>query len=72
MGKNTFSIQVQATFYNYTYGDPNYHTPLDKMAAILAYDIFKRILDNENDRIPFQISLKFVPGDPIDNSPALV
>ena len=39
------------------------HLPLDKMAAILADD---------NDRIPFQISLKIVPRSPIDNKPALV
>ena len=42
------------------------------MAAILEDDIFKCIFVNENDRIPFQISLKFVPGGPIDNNPALV
>ena len=37
------------------------------MAAILADDIFKWIFLNENDRIPIQISLKFVPSSPIDN-----
>ena len=37
------------------------HLPLDKMAAILADDIFKWIFLNENGRIPIQISLKFVP-----------
>ena len=42
------------------------------MAAILADDIFKCIFVNENDRIPFQISLKFVPDSPIDNNAALV
>ena len=42
------------------------------MAANLADDIFKLIFLNENDRIPIQISLKFVPRDPIDNKPALV
>ena len=31
------------------------HLPLDKMAAILADDIFKCIFLNENDRIPIQI-----------------
>ena len=41
------------------------------MAAILADDIFKCIFLNENDRITFQISLKFVPWSPIDNKPAL-
>ena len=42
------------------------------MGAILADDIFKCILLNENDRIQIQISLKFIPGGPIDNNPALV
>ena len=36
------------------------HLPLDKMAAILADDIFTRIFLNENVRILIQISLKFV------------
>ena len=48
------------------------HLPLDKMAAILADDIFKWIFLNENGRIPIQISLKFVPKSPIDSKPALV
>ena len=48
------------------------HLPLDKMAAILPDDIFKCISLNENDIIPIQISLKFVPKSPIDNKPALV
>ena len=47
-------------------------SPLDKMAAILADNIFKCIFLNENDRIPIQISLKFVPDAPIDNNPAFV
>ena len=38
------------------------------MAAILADDIC--IFLNKNDRIPIQISMKFVPGGPIDNNPA--
>ena len=42
------------------------------MAAILADDNFKCIFLNDNDRIKIQISLKFVPDGPIDNSPALV
>ena len=42
------------------------------MAANLADDIFNCIFLNENDRIPIQISLKFVPRSPIDNKPALV
>ena len=48
------------------------HLPLDKMAAILADDNSKCIFLNENDRIPIQISLKFVSKSPIDNKPALV
>ena len=48
------------------------HFPLDNMAAILADDIFRCISLNENDRIPIQISLKFVPRSLIDNKPALV
>ena len=42
------------------------------MAAIFADDIFKCILLNENDKIRIQISLKLVPGSPIDNNPSLV
>ena len=45
---------------------------LDKMAAILADNIFKCIFLNENDRILIKISLKFVPRSPIDNKPAMV
>ena len=41
------------------------------MAAVLADNIFKCIFLNENDRIPIQISLKFIPRNPIDNKPAL-
>ena len=48
------------------------HPLLDKMAAILADDILKCIFLNENDRIPIQISLKFVPRSLIDNKAALV
>ena len=42
------------------------------MAAILADDIFKCIFFNENNRIPIQISLKFVPKSPVNNKAALV
>ena len=42
------------------------------MADLLADDNFKCIFLNENERIPIQISLKFVPSRPIDNKPALV
>ena len=42
------------------------------MAAILADNIFKRILLNENVRILIQISLKFVPVGSIDDKTALV
>ena len=41
------------------------------MAAILADDIFKCILLNQDDKIPIQISLKLVPRSQIDNKPAL-
>ena len=47
-------------------------SPLDKMAASFADDIFKCIFLNENDRIPIQISLKLVPRSAIDNEPVLV
>ena len=42
------------------------------MAAILADDIFNCIFLSENDEIPIQISLKYVPMIPIDIKPALV
>ena len=42
------------------------------MSAIVADDIFICIFLNENDRIPIQISLKFVSRSPIDNKPTLV
>ena len=48
------------------------HLPLDKMGAILADDIFKRIFLNENVIIAIQISLKFVTYGPIGNKSALV
>ena len=41
------------------------------MAPILADDIFNCISLNENDRIPIQISLKYVPRSPIDNKPVI-
>ena len=45
---------------------------MDKMAAILADNIFKCIFLNENDRIPIHISLKFVSKGPINNKTVLV
>ena len=45
--------------------------PLDKMAAILADNIFKWIFPSENVWTSLKISLKFVPMSPIDNKPAL-
>ena len=42
------------------------------MAAILADNIFKCILLNENGKIPIQPSLQLLPKSPIDNKPALV
>ena len=47
-------------------------SPLDKMASILADDIFKSIFLNENDTIPIKNSLIFVAQGPIDNKRALV
>ena len=47
-------------------------SPLDKMAAVLADNIFKCIFLNENEKIQIQISLKLVPRSPIDNKAALV
>ena len=51
---------------------PLTHLPLDKMAAILADDIFRCIFMNEKYCILIKDSLKFVPKVPIDNNPALV
>ena len=48
------------------------HRPLDKMAAILVDEIFNCIFLNENDRIPIQISLKYVARSTIDKKTALV
>ena len=45
---------------------------MDKMAANLTDDIFKCISINEKFCISIQISIKFVPRGPIDNTPALV
>ena len=50
----------------------NIISSIDKMAAILASDIFQSILLNENGSIPIQMPLKFVPMSPIDNKAALV
>ena len=42
------------------------------MAAIVADDMLKWVFLDENGRLPIQISLKFVPGSPIDNKTAVV
>ena len=42
------------------------HLPLDKMAAIVAEDIFKCISMNEKFFILFRISLKYVPKGSIE------
>ena len=42
------------------------------MDPIWQDDIFKCIFLNENDWIPINISLKFIPKGPINNIPALV
>ena len=54
------------------FGGPLTHLLLDKMAVILADNIFNCIFLNENDKIPIKISLKNVPRSPIDNKSALV
>ena len=38
------------------------------MAVILADDIFKSILSSGSNRIPIQISLKFVANGPVDKT----
>ena len=48
------------------------HLSLNKMAAILADDIFKCIFLNKIFRISIKISLKFVPKVPLYNKSALV
>ena len=48
------------------------HLPLNKMAALLADDIFKCIFLNENEEIPIKISLAFFLKGMINNIPALV
>ena len=51
---------------------PLTHLPVDKMATILADNVFKCISLHENVQISIKISLKFVPKSPINNIPALV
>ena len=48
------------------------HLPLDKIAPILADDIFKWIFLDENHKISIEVSLKFVPMSPFYNRPAFV
>ena len=48
------------------------HLPLDKLAAILADNIFRCIYVNEKYLILIKISLQFVPKGPIDNNRAFV
>ena len=52
-----------------TKGDLN---KLINSSAVLANDIFKCIFVKENDDIPTEISLKFVPRGPIHSKSALV
>ena len=47
-------------------------SPLDKMTAISADDIFKCIFMNEKVCISSRISIKFVPEGPINYKPASV
>ena len=60
-GTNEFHLAISLTYL-----------PLDKMATILADDIFKGIFLNETDEIPIQISLTLVPRSPIDNKSTFV
>ena len=79
---DTKPVLYKDRFCSLTYVDPALttrmqttqftHLPLDKMADILANDIFKCVFLYENDKIPILISLKLVPRRPIDNKPALV
>ena len=56
------------------YSSPNFINTLRprRIEQHFADDIFKRIFFNENVWISIEISLKFVPEDPINNIPALV
>ena len=70
-------VRAYVLYYHRQIGSMNHlpvfnSSPLDKMAVMLADDIFKCIFLNENDRIPILISLKTVPKSPIDNKPVLV
>ena len=42
------------------------------MATILADDIFNCIYAIKMEKIPIQVSLKYVPRSPIDNEAALI
>ena len=53
-------------------GNPCYHIEVETNGRHFADDTFKRIFVNENVRILIEISLKFVPKDPMNNIPALV
>ena len=55
-----------------TKGNELTHLPLEKMATILAEDIFRRSFVNEKFCILIKNSLKFVPKVPINNNPVLV
>ena len=46
--------------------------PPGQNGRLFADDTFNRIFMNENVRIAIEISLKFVPKDPINNIPALI
>ena len=71
-----FTYKTYEILFNLTYqtvaSECLTHLPLDKMAAILADNIFKRIFLNEKVRFLTKISLKFVLEGPIDDSPALL
>ena len=70
-----YQLQRQAFVWALRHGAPAWdlaRLPLDKMAVILAYDIFRHIFMNEKFFILIKNSLKFVAKVSIDNSPALV
>ena len=65
-GSSSFRGPLLLTWFNF-----NTLRPRENVRDF-ADDNFKCIFLNENYKIPIRISLKFVPGSPIDNIPALV
>ena len=63
---------VHTTMYRMGQLDAFYFNSSPPPPTPFSDDIFNYIFVNENDRIPIQVSLKYVPNSPIDNNPALV